>query len=61
MAGAQILRLGRKAEEAIDLALDKKRERTDLRVGAGDPANVFDRIEPDMGGHDGNKRLVRRA
>jgi hypothetical protein len=51
MPGAQILRLGRKAEEGIDLALDETLDRLDRRVG--DPVEILDGVEPDLGGDQG--------
>src|SRR5207237_3751861 len=60
MASAQILRLGRKAEKGIDLALREQIERFDRRIGGDDPANVLGRIEPDMRGHDGHEGRMGR-
>src|SRR5438067_709710 len=48
-AGAQILRLWRKSQERIDLAVGKKLRRPGR--GTRDPLNIPGRIEADMGGH----------
>src|SRR6516162_11097869 len=49
LTGTQFLRLGRKAEERIDLSVGKKLHWG--RTGARDPVDILGRIEADMGGH----------
>jgi hypothetical protein len=46
IAGAQRLRLGRKPEEPVDLALDKRIDRFDRRVS--DPMDVGYRVARDL-------------
>ena len=48
---AQLLRLWWEAEKGIDLPCREQLDRLDRWVGAYDPADVLDRIEPDMGSH----------
>jgi hypothetical protein len=55
LPGAQLLRLGWKAEEGIDLAVDKTLDRLDRRVG--DPVEILDWVEPDLGGQKGQQRV----
>jgi hypothetical protein len=46
-AGAQLLRLRRKGEERIDLAVDEQVFRLGRRIG--DPVDIPDGVEPDLG------------
>src|SRR5215471_5360992 len=58
VAGAQLLRLGRKPEKRIDLSVGEKLHRPGR--GARHPMNVLGRIEPDMGGHDAQENVLAR-
>src|SRR5262245_48899660 len=49
VAGAQLLRLGRKTEKRVDLPLREQFHR--LGRGTRDPPDILCGIEPDMGGH----------
>jgi hypothetical protein len=55
MPGAQILGLGRKAQERVDLTLNEQFDRLDR--GVGDPLNVLPGIEPELG-HDQGQQLL---
>ena len=57
LAGAQLLRLGRKAEEGIDLALGEQLHRRCRR--AGRPSRCPLRVEPDIGRHDRQVQMCR--
>src|SRR5436853_563174 len=59
LAGAQILRLGRKAEKRIDLALGEQLGW--LRRWAGDPIDVLGRVESDLRRHDAEEGVPGRA
>ena len=48
--GPQLLRLGRKPEEGLDLSLDEQFEGVDP-IGGGHPANVVRGVEPDLSRH----------
>ena len=50
LAGAQLLRLGGKAKEGVDLPLGEQLHEVAGR--AGDPVDVLVRVEPDVGRHD---------
>jgi hypothetical protein len=52
MSSAEILRLRRKAQDGVDLPVREKLDRCGR--SAGDPADVVDRVEPDMSRHDGH-------
>ncbi len=58
MASAEILRLRRKAEERVDLAVREELDRWGRL--ARDPTDVVDRVEPDMSGHDGDEHMMGR-
>jgi hypothetical protein len=58
LAGAQFLRLGRKAEEGVDLSFGEQLPRGDFR--ARHPVDVLHRVEPDMGGHGGQEHVRGR-
>ena len=58
-SGAQLLRLGREAEERVDFAADKQLDRFEL--GVGDPADVLLRVEPDLGDHQGHENMRVRT
>ena len=49
IAGTQFLRLRRKTEKCVELALGKQLQRLQIRIG--DPVDVRLRIEPDIGSH----------
>ena len=52
----QFLRLRRKAEECVDLAVGEQLDRLYIRAG-GNPVDVFDWVEPDMGSHRGKEYM----
>ena len=56
MAGAQLLRIGWKREEGVDLTFRKKLQRIERGVVAGDPMNVVSRIETHLGSHQGEQQ-----
>ena len=58
MSGAQFLRLRRKAQESIDVAVDEKLDRFDRRVG--DPMDVSERFEANLGGNKGQQHVRGR-
>ena len=65
LPGALLLRLGRHAEERIDLAFVEELHRAGVRTL--DPLDVVGGIEPDIGGHErtqhvraGRQRRTRR-
>ena len=49
--GAQLLRLRRKPEEGLDLALREQFEGVGPAIAGRHPANVLGGIEPDLGRH----------
>ncbi len=55
--GAQFLHTGRLAEECIELSFDEGFRKL---VFFGDPFDVVDGIEPDIGGHQSNQHVLRR-
>jgi hypothetical protein len=57
--GADFLRLWRKAEKPVELAVDKELQRVDLGIGRRHPVDVLGRIEPHPRGHQDQQR--RRA
>jgi hypothetical protein len=59
MAGAEILRLGRKTQEGIDLSVREERGR--CWRSAGDPVDVVDRVEPDISCHQGHILMRARS
>ena len=59
VAGTQLLGLGRKTEERIDLALGEERHWFD--IWASDPVDVVNGIKPDIGRHAGQKYMRARA
>ena len=58
LLGAQFLRLGRKAEEGIDLALHEQVDRFDV---TRDPVDVLEGIEADIGRHCGHEDMRVRS
>ena len=56
--GAQLLRLRRKAEERIDLAVDEQLLGADR--AAGDPVDLRLRVDADIGGDHGQEQVLRR-
>jgi len=60
LPGAQILRLGRKAEECVDPAVREQLHRLDLRAG-DDLPDICGGVEPDMGGYGGQEHVWARA
>jgi hypothetical protein len=57
--GAQFLRLGRKAEERIDLAVDK--QLLGANRAAGDPVDLRLGVDADIGGDQRQEQVLRRA
>jgi hypothetical protein len=60
LPGTQFLRLRREAEKGIDLPFREQIHRLDRGVGADDPADAVDRVEPDMASHRGEERMRAR-
>src|SRR5215469_6489217 len=60
LARAQFLRLRRKTQESIDLSMHEQFEWV-APVIASHPTNVFGGIEPDLGSHQGQQGVWRRA
>jgi len=58
-AGVQFLRLGRQAQEAIELSVNKELHRLDRR--ADNPINVFARINTDMRGDRRQEHMLGRV
>jgi hypothetical protein len=53
-AGAQLLRLGREPQKAIDFACREQVQR--LERGVTDPTNILRRVEPDLGRYQRQQR-----
>ena len=58
MLGAQLLRVGGKAEEGVDFASGEELHRPGLLL-AGNPVQILARIDADMGGDGGKKQMPR--
>jgi hypothetical protein len=58
-AGVQFLRVRRKAQEGVDLAVDEKLLRRYL--AAADPADVLGRVDADICGDDRQEQMRRRT
>src|SRR5262249_49754803 len=56
---AQLLRVWRKAQKRIDLAIDEKLLLRSRRVDH--PAYIFARVEPDLRGHQRNQHVRGRS
>src|SRR6267143_4042224 len=59
MPGTKLLRLGGKAQERVDLAVDEELHWPD--GAAGDPINILAGVDTDIAGDDGQKQMRGRA
>jgi len=59
MPGPQLLRLGRKAQKCVDLALFVKLRRLDR--GVDHPVDIAGRVKPDIGRHRRRIHVLARA
>ncbi len=59
LPGAQLLRLGWKAQESVDLSFGEKLHWSD--GAAGDPAYLLAGVDADFGGDDRQKQVLRRT